>query len=133
MTFKLSQKSLDKLNGVHEDLKAVVEKAITISKIDFRVLEGLRSVDRQKELVAQGKSLTMMSRHLTGHAVDLGAIDPKTGELSWEGSLYDQIANAMMEAAAKLNIPLRWGGTFKGLVDKVHFELPKTFEKYKGE
>lgn len=74
MTFALSQKSVDRLAGVHPKLVAVVNLAITISPVDFAVLEGLRTIERQKSLVAAGASKTMRSRHLTGHAVDLGAI-----------------------------------------------------------
>jgi peptidoglycan LD-endopeptidase CwlK len=131
--FKLSQKSLDKLEGVHEDLVEIVKLAITRSDVDFTVGEGLRTVERQKQLVKEGKSKTMLSRHLTGHAVDLWAIDPETKKISWEPKLYNFIADGMIEAAAILGIPLRWGGTFKGFADLVHFELPKSFEKYKGD
>ena len=131
--FKLSQKSLDKLEGVHEDLVEIVKMAITRSDVDFTVGEGLRTVERQKQLVAEGKSKTMLSRHLTGHAVDLWAIDPLTKKVSWDAKLYNSIADAMIESAAILGIPLRWGGTFKGFADLVHFELPKSFEKYKGD
>jgi len=131
--FKLSEKSINKLEGVHEDLVKIVKLAITISFVDFSVGEGLRTVERQKELVKAGKSKTMLSRHLTGHAVDLWAIHPDTKDITWEAKYYDMIANAMLEAAAKLQIPLTWGGTFKGFADLVHFELPKAFEKYKGD
>lgn len=131
--FKLSEKSINKLEGVHEDLVKIVKLAITISFVDFSVGEGLRTVERQKELVKAGKSKTMLSRHLTGHAVDLWAIDPETKKVTWEPKYYDRIADAMLEAAAKLQIPLTWGGTFKGFADLVHFELPKSFEKYKGD
>lgn len=129
--FKLSEKSLNKLEGVHDDLVEVVKLAITLSLVDFSVGEGLRSVERQKQLVKEGKSKTMLSRHLTGHAVDLWAIDPETKKVTWESKYYDMIANAMFEAAAKLGIPLGWGGNWKTFKDLVHFELPKSFEKYK--
>lgn len=131
--FKLSQKSLDKLEGVHEDLVEIVKMAITRSDVDFTVGEGLRTVERQKQLVKDGKSKTMLSRHLTGHAVDLWAIDPITHEISWEPKLYNSIADAMIESAAILGIPLTWGGNWKTFKDLVHFELPKSFKKYKGD
>ena len=73
MTFKLGARSLTRLRGVHPDLVKVVTRAIEISTLDFTVLEGVRSLERQQALVEAGASQTLKSRHLTGHAVDLGA------------------------------------------------------------
>lgn len=110
MTFKLSQRSLDNLFGVQPALVMVVQRAIQITKVDFGVIEGLRTEARQRELVEKGASQTMNSRHLTGHAVDLMAyID---GRASWELNLYDDIADAMKQAAIEQNVPLRWGGAW---------------------
>ena len=67
MAFKLSQKSIDRLSGVHQDLVDVVKRAIEITEVDFAVLEGVRSVARQEQLVKAGASQTMKSRHITGH------------------------------------------------------------------
>lgn len=123
MTYKLSRQSLAKLGGVHPDLVKVVKRAIELTKVDFGITEGLRSVTRQKELFEQGKSHTMRSRHLTGHAVDIVAY--VNGKVSWEDHLYDKIADAFKEAARELGVKIVWGGSFKKLVDKVHFELDK--------
>jgi len=73
MAFKLSQRSLDRLDGVKPQLVELVKRAIEITTIDFGVIEGLRSEERQKELVAKGASKTMKSKHLDGNAVDLMA------------------------------------------------------------
>lgn len=110
MSFRLGLKSKIKLRGVHPDLVAVVERAIQVSAVDFTVLEGLRSVDRQRELVARGASKTMQSRHLSGHAVDLGAL--LSGSVSWHWSLYEHIAVAVQQAARELKVPIRWGGVW---------------------
>lgn len=120
--YKLSARSLAKLKGVHEDLVAVVKRAIEITDVDFGVTEGLRTVERQKELVAKGASQTMRSRHLTGHAVDLVAY--VGSEARWDWPLYDKIADAMKRAAKELDIPLEWGGDWKTLKDGPHFQLP---------
>lgn len=122
MTFSLSQKSIGRLNGVHPDLVKVVNRAIEISKIDFCVTEGVRTVKRQKELVSSGASQTMKSRHLTGHAVDLAAI--VGGGIRWDWPLYAKIAWAMKAAAKELGIPLEWGGDWKKFKDGPHFQLP---------
>lgn len=121
MTYALSTKSQDRLKGVHPRLVAVVKLAITISAVDFAVLEGVRTVERQKELLAAGASQTMRSRHLSGHAVDLGAI--VGGQVRWDWPLYDKIAEAMKEAAKQLGTPIEWGGEWK-MRDGPHFQLP---------
>lgn len=121
MTFKLSQRSLNNLKGVDEDLVAVVKRAIEITEIDFGVTEGIRTLDRQTELFKKGFSKTMKSKHLIGRAVDLVAyVD---GKVSWEKEDYYPIALAMERAAIELNVKIRWGGDFKSFFDGPHFEL----------
>jgi len=110
MTFVLSPRSLDNLMGVQPALVAVVKRAIQITKIDFGVIEGLRTEARQRERVDKGASQTMNSRHLTGHAVDLMAYI--NGRASWELNLYDDIADAMKQAATELGTPIKWGGAW---------------------
>ena len=122
MTFALSDKSQGRLVGVHPRLQAVVRLAITISAVDFAVLEGIRTVERQKELVASGASKTMRSRHLTGHAVDLGAI--VGGQVRWDWALYPKIADAMKQASHELFTPIEWGGDWESFKDGPHFQLP---------
>lgn len=121
MTFKLSQKSLDKLKGVDEDLISVVKRAIELTSVDFAVIEGIRTAERQKELMAKGYSQTLLSKHLIGRAVDLGAWVDNT--ISWEKKYYIEIAKAMKQAAKELNVSIRWGGDFKSFFDGPHFEL----------
>lgn len=120
--FVLSKKSLDRLSGVHPDLVRVVKRAIEITPVDFEVLEGIRSKSRQQQLVRAGASQTMNSRHLTGHAVDLGAI--VSGSVRWDWPLYHKIAAAVKQAAAELGVPLEWGGDWRKFKDGPHFQLP---------
>jgi len=119
--FKLSQRSIDRLNGVHPDLVSVVKHAIERSEVDFMVTEGLRTKERQKELVAAGASKTMNSRHITGHAVDLAAY---VNGIRWDWPLYEKIAKAMKQAAYELNIRIEWGGDWKSFKDGPHFQIP---------
>lgn len=108
--FKLSQRSLSKLEGVDNNLAAVVRGAIELTKVDFGVTEGLRSVERQKQLVADGNSQTMNSKHLEGRAVDLVAyVGPN---ISWELKLYGDICDAMKEAAIELGVAVKWGAAW---------------------
>lgn len=125
MAFSLSSKSKLRLKDTHPDIQSVVAAAIKISAVDFMVLEGVRSVDRQKELFAAGATQTMNSRHLTGHAVDLAAV--VGGHVTWKAPLYNKIADAMLKAAADLGIPLVWGGSWVSFKDLDHFELNRQF------
>lgn len=121
MGFNLGQRSKDRLKGVDERLVKVVERAIELTEVDFTVLEGLRTPERQKQLVAEGFSQTLKSKHLTGHAVDLGAL--VNGVVSWDKEHYHTIAKAMKKSAEELKINIRWGGDFKSFFDGPHFEL----------
>jgi len=124
--FSLSQKSFGKMQGVHPDLVKIVCLAIQLTECDFTVLEGLRTEERQKQLVASGASKTLRSRHLTGHAVDLGAI--LGGQVQWAWPLYHKLAAAMKKASVELGIPVEWGGDWKSFKDGPHFQLP--FKEY---
>ena len=149
--FHLGTRSTERLEQVHPDLQRVIKRAITITTVDFTILEGLRSAERQKELVKHGASKTLDSRHLTGHAVDLGAV--VGGQVRWDWPLYYDIASAVVRASFAEGIPVRWGGCWdkmasqldandieaevsayvarqkraglKAFIDGPHFELPK--------
>ena len=110
MAFKLSSRSLGRLDGVDEKLSNVVKKAIGYSTVDFGVIQGLRSVEEQKELVARGLSKTMKSKHLEGRAVDLMAY--LNGRACWEINVYDEIADAMKQAAIDEDVHIRWGAAW---------------------
>jgi peptidoglycan L-alanyl-D-glutamate endopeptidase CwlK len=110
MSFKLSTRSLDKLEGVDSDLVAVVKRAIKLTKVDFGVIYGMRTEEEQKKLVAAGKSQTMKSNHLIGKAVDLMAyVD---GKGVWELNVYDDLCDAMKAAAEELGTSVKWGAAW---------------------
>ena len=117
----MDQKSKDKLKGVDERLVSVAELAYQLSPVPFIITEGIRTIERQKQLVAAGASKTMQSKHLVGKAFDVAA---KVGnEVRWDWPLYDTIAKAVKEAAKQLNVPIQWGGDWKSFKDGPHFEL----------
>lgn len=121
MTYKLGKRSLENLLGVSGDMVAVVSKAIEITGVDFTVIEGLRTLERQKKLLADGKSTTLNSRHITGHAVDMVPYP-----VDWEDlERFEIMAEAMKQAAADLDIPIIWGGDWKSFYDAPHFELDR--------
>jgi peptidoglycan L-alanyl-D-glutamate endopeptidase CwlK len=121
--FKLSARSRSRLIGVHPDLVRVVERAIQLTDVDFAVIEGVRTLAKQREYVASGASQTLNGRHLTGHAVDLAAYVGR--ELRWDWPLYHKIAAAMKQAAVELSISIVWGGDWKKFPDGPHFELSR--------
>lgn len=123
MSYILSKSSLSKLKGVNADLVRVVHRAIQITECDFKVLEGRRTVARQRQLYEAKATRTMNSRHITGHAVDLCALID--GNVRWDWPLYSKIAAAMKQAAKELNVPIVWGGDWKSFKDGPHFELDR--------
>ena len=110
MSFKLSQRSLDKLEGVHPDMVKCVKSAIEWTKVDFGVICGMRTEAEQRALVDKGASQTMASKHLEGLAVDLMAYCGSRA--SWELNLYDDIADAMAKAAKTHNVAIKWGAAW---------------------
>ena len=114
--FVLSEKSIQKMDGVKDDLVRVVKRAIELTDTDFAVIEGLRTKERQAELVKKGASKTMNSKHLTGHAVDIAPIID--GKISWDFEHYYPLANAMAKAATELGVKVRWGGAWTTITGK---------------
>ena len=152
MSYNLSQRSLDKLVGVDEHLQRVVKRAIQISKQDFMVLEGIRT--REQCMINYGKGRTVAqcvakgvpaqyanpraakvtwlnnpfaSKHVTGKAVDLVPYPVDWNDLK----KFDLIAQAMLQAAKELGVPVRWGADWdddgkpreRGESDSPHFEI----------
>ena len=121
MGYKLGTRSLQNLSGVHPDMVAVVKKAIEITDVDFTVIEGIRHIDRQRQLLKEGKSTTLNSRHITGHPVDM-----VPWPVDWEDlDRFETMAEAMKDAAEELDISIVWGGDWKSFYDAPHFELDR--------
>ncbi len=110
MAYSLGKSSLSKLSTVDKRLWTICQDAIKISRIDFGVICGKRTLAEQEALLAKGATQTMKSKHLDGLAVDLMAYI--NGRASWELNLYDDIADAMKEASRKNEIPIRWGAAW---------------------
>ena len=110
MSFKLSARSIKKLEGVEKDLVAVVMDAIKLTKVDFGVTYGVRTLAEQEKLYASGRSQTMKSKHLDGRAVDLVAYFGS--DISWELNVYDDICDAMAEAARRNSVAIKWGAAW---------------------
>lgn len=125
--FKFSQRSENNLKGVKPQLVTVVRRALELSSVDFTVIEGLRSQERQRELVAAKKSKTMNSKHLTGDAVDLMPVGA-----DWNRPTdWLPVLGAVKQAADELGAKLRFGYTWSqnpfdkpaSFLDAPHIEL----------
>ncbi len=121
--------SLQRMQGIHPDLRRVLDRALQEAPFPFRVIDGLRTVARQKELVRIGASKTMRSRHLTGHAVDLVPLVDldRDGKLETEElfnwPLLKKLAPFVKGAAAAEGVAIEWGGDWKSFPDGPHWQL----------
>ena len=129
MGFKLSSRSIDRLNGVDSGLITVVNAAIDMTKVDFGVTCGMRTVAEQEALVAKGASQTMKSKHLEGRAVDLVAyVGPN---VTWALNMYDEIADAMADAARIHGVPIKWGAAWSvGDISKYSGSMEDAMNEY---
>jgi peptidoglycan L-alanyl-D-glutamate endopeptidase CwlK len=120
---QLDDRSETNLAGVHPDLARVVRRAAELSETPFIVTEGVRTMKRQRELVAAGASKTLRSRHLTGHAIDFAPLI--AGEVTWKWPPFAIVAAAFKRAATELNVPIAWGGDWRSFRDGPHIELDR--------
>jgi len=101
---------MSRLEGINHDLIRVVTQAIKLTKVDFGVTCGMRTVEEQEKLVASGASQTMKSKHLEGRAVDLVAyVGPN---ITWQLNMYDDLADAMADACCEFGVPIKWGAAW---------------------
>lgn len=130
-------KSNTELASIKPQLAAVVRRALEISPIDLTVIEGRRTIERQRELYAQGRTTpgkivawTMDSKHLTGDAVDVAPV--VNGVTPWKDTkAFITVGKAMFTAAQELGVRIRWGYDWdqdgniqeRGEYDGPHFEL----------
>ena len=115
-------KNTERLAGVHADLARVIRVAAGKLDFDLIIVEGMRTLAKQREYVAKGASQTLKSRHLTGHAVDIAPYI--AGEVRWDWPLYRKIAVVVKQTAKDLGIKIEWGGDWKDFKDGPHWQLP---------
>jgi peptidoglycan L-alanyl-D-glutamate endopeptidase CwlK len=118
---RFGTRSKERLTGVHPDLVALCYRALFLSPHDFSITEGLRDIERQKNLVAQGKSTTLHSYHLTGKAIDFAVV--AGGKLTWDLDFYRDVAAAFQQAASEYGVSITWGGDWKTFVDGPHIQM----------
>jgi len=119
MKYALGNRSKLNLISVNADLVRVVNRAIEITEVDFTVIEGLRTKERQAQLFATGNTRTMNSRHIVGQAVDVVPYP-----VDWNDTArFRLVAKAMKQAAKELDVKLTWGGDWKSFVDMPHYQI----------
>lgn len=134
--FKLSKRSLNNLVEVHPTLVDIVKRAIEITEQDFTVVEGLRTIEKQREYVAKGVSKTMKSYHLKqddgyGHAVDLYPYYNGSVQVEAPFSKFKLISEAMLKAAKESGVTITWGADWDrdgdtrdhSFVDSPHYQI----------
>lgn len=119
--FRLSEKSLKILATVDPKLQNLIKASIANSPYDFKVIEGIRTLERQKELFAQGFTKTLKSYHLRGKAVDIAVI--VNGKVTWDFKFYKPVADHIKQEARKLGYIITWGGDWKSIKDGPHFQI----------
>ncbi len=135
--YQLGKRSKKRLQGVNPRLVKIVERAIELTEQDFTVIEGVRTLKRQKYLKRHGFTWTLKSKHLTGHAVDIAPWVIKNGKgfVDWNDlRKFEKLFEAMFTAAREQGVKIRWGGDWnrngnyrdeirRGVYDGAHFEL----------
>lgn len=117
--FTLSDRSTKNLVGVNDELVKVVKRALELSPVDFTVIEGLRTKERQAELMKQGFTRTLNSRHIVGEAVDIVPLP-----VNWNNPKpFHLVADAMKKAAAELGVKITWGGDWRTFKDLPHYQI----------
>lgn len=128
MPYSLGTSSLARLAMVHPDLRRVFTRAILITEMDFTILEGRRTLERQRRLFNAGASRTMKSRHLP-HPTDglsraVDAAPYVAGQVRWDWPLYHDLADVVKEAAELERVRIEWGGDWRTFKDGPHWQLP---------
>ena len=122
---RFGKKSKERLKGIDTRLVKVLNELIKI--MDVTIIEGVRSAERQEELLEKGATKVKYSKHMEGKAVDLAPYP-----IDWNNKDGFHYMGGMIRGIAKqLNVPIRWGGDWdsdgdvkdNGFDDLVHIEI----------
>lgn len=120
--YKFSKRSLSNIEGIDFRLIILLGLMLDYSPYDFVVTEGVRTEERQKQLVAEGKSKTMKSKHLTGSAFDIAIID-ENGQVTWDIKYYREFADVIMQLAHRLGFNIECGAYWENFIDEPHVQI----------
>jgi hypothetical protein len=113
------------MRGVDSRLINVMNELIKL--MDVTIIEGLRTKERQEELVAKGASKTKFSKHIEGKALDLSPYP-----IDWENRDGFYYMGGMIRGIAQqLGYDIRYGGDWdsdgqtkdNNFDDLVHIEI----------
>lgn len=130
--FKFSKRSLAEIETLEPDLQIVLSKVMNWQIIDFTVIQGVRTIEEQKELVRTGKSRTMNSKHLPNRFGMSEAVDIAPWPIDWnDPERFFFLGGLVFAAAEEMGVKLRWGGDWDSdkdfrdqtFIDLPHFEL----------
>ena len=128
---RFGKRSKERLRGVDSRIVNVLNEVVKY--YDITVIEGLRSQERQDELMAQGKSKTKFGKHVQGKAVDIAPYP-----IDWKArDDFHLLGGFVLGVASQMGINIRWGGDWSSsslyegqrttkdnnFDDLVHFEL----------
>jgi len=123
--YKFGRRSRERLKGVDVRLVNVLNELIKM--MDVTIIEGLRSAERQKELLAKGATKVKYSKHMEGKAVDLSPYP-----IDWENRDGFYYMGGMIRGIAKqMGVNVRFGGDWdsdgdtkdNSFDDLVHVEI----------
>ena len=136
---EFGKRSKDKLKTADERLQRVVKRALSFNVLDFSVIEGHRSIERQQILFSEGRSkidgINKKGKHnyLPSLAVDLLPYPSIVNGVNvWNDAQRFCVLAGLMYASASLeNVKIRWGGDWDGdgnnadssFHDLPHFEI----------
>lgn len=109
------------MSGIDTRLIVALGLMLDNAPYDFTITEGLRTKERQEQLVAEGKSKTMNSKHLVGKAFDIAIL--VSGKVTWDSKYYEEWARTFIKICGELNYSIVWGGNWKTFKDCPHFEI----------
>lgn len=129
----------ERFSGVDQRLVDIAQEACQVLPFDVIVVEGVRTIQRQRDLYAQGRTKpgkvvtwTMNSKHIDGLAVDLAPYDHETRQILWGDVLkFNDMIRSMLRVAAAHKVKIRSGADWNqnGVLrenretDSPHFEL----------
>lgn len=139
--YQLSQRSRENLTGVHPNLARIMQEAIKTSPVDFTIVEGVRTVKRQQELFALGRTrpgvkvtnadgIKRKSNHQAkadgyGHAVDIYPFFDGAVQVTHKDTVKQLavLAKHIKATAKRLGLEITWGGDWRNPFDPPHFQL----------
>ena len=122
---RFGKRSKQRLKGVDTKLVNVLNELVKI--MDVTIIEGLRSQERQNELVAKGASKTKYSKHIQGKAVDVAPYP-----IDWKDrDRFHYMGGMVRGIGQQLGANIRWGGDWdsdgetkdNSFDDLVHVEI----------